>query len=169
MAAEKTNGVTNSKSSVYLQDMNEVQQVFQRFDANKDGKISSDELASVMKALGSETSDEEISCMIREIDTDNDGYISLEEFAAFCKGESAFGTADDGEKEIHDAFEMYDQDRDGFISEIELHEILTRLGERCSVIDCVNMIKSVDSDGDGKVSFEEFRNMMTNSSKSSAF
>jgi calcium-binding protein CML len=150
---------TNSKPSVYLQDASEVQKVFERFDANGDGKISAEELAGVMKALGSDTSGEEIARMMKEIDTDQDGFINLEEFASFCKGDSLFGG---GLKELNEAFELYDQDHDGFISDKELHQILTRLGERCSMDDCVNMIKSVDSDGDGMVNFEEFKKMMTN-------
>ncbi|KAL0380159.1 UNVERIFIED_CONTAM: Calcium-binding allergen Ole e 8 [Sesamum angustifolium] len=43
----------------------------------------------------------------------------------------------------------------------QLHLILTRLGERCTVNDCTEMIRSVDADGDGFVSFDEFRKMMT--------
>ncbi|KAF5788014.1 putative EF-hand domain pair protein CML [Helianthus annuus] len=42
----------------------------------------------------------------------------------------------------------------------ELQHILTRLGESCTVEDCVKMIKSVDSDGDGCVDFDEFKKMM---------
>lgn len=155
----------SSKPSVYLQDSNEVQVVFERFDANGDGKISSEELAGVMKALGSDTSPDEICQMMAEIDTDKDGFINLQEFTAFCSSNSLYGSADGGVEELHDAFKLYDQDQDGFISGTELHLILTRLGERCSVQDCEKMIKSVDSDGDGRVSFQEFKIMMTTNSK----
>ncbi|XP_071901757.1 calcium-binding allergen Ole e 8-like [Coffea arabica] len=170
MATTTTNNAdsNSSKPSAYLQDADEVQKVFERFDANSDGKISSEELAGVMKALGSDTSPDEISRMMVEIDTDKDGFINLEEFTAFCSSNSLYGSADGGDggvKELHDAFELYDQDHDGFISATELHLILTRLGERCSVQDCEKMIKSVDEDGDARVSFQEFKIMMTNSKK----
>ncbi|KAI5660268.1 hypothetical protein M9H77_29061 [Catharanthus roseus] len=165
MSSEATQFIANSKPSMYLQDAAEVQKVFERFDANGDGKISAEELAGVMKALGSDSSADEIDRMMQEIDSDKDGFINLEEFASFCKGDSLYGCADGGDgglKELHDAFELYDQDHDGFISVTELHQILTRLGERCSTDDCASMIKSVDSDGDGRVNFEEFKTMMTN-------
>ncbi|PWA94363.1 calcium-binding allergen Ole e 8 [Artemisia annua] len=103
--------------------MEEVKKVFNRFDTNHDGKISSTELISIMKSLGSDTSEDEVKQMMTKIDTDNDGYITLEEFAGFCKDD----TADDGGmKELHEAFELYDLNNNGLISSTELHQILTR-------------------------------------------
>uniref|UniRef100_A0A5B7BIF9 Putative calcium-binding allergen Ole e 8 n=1 Tax=Davidia involucrata TaxID=16924 RepID=A0A5B7BIF9_DAVIN len=151
----------NPNPSVYLQDMEELKRVFSRFDVNGDGKISAREFADVMKALGSNTSPAEVSCMMEEIDADKDGFINLEEFSNFCKGSSSLG-GDGGVQELRDAFELYDQDKNGLISASELHLVLNRLGECCSVQDCFRMIKSFDSDGDGNVSFDEFKKMMTN-------
>lgn len=157
---------SNPKPSTYLEDTNEVGKVFERFDKNGDGKISGDELGDVLKALGSANSADEVARMMQEIDTDCDGHISLEEFVAFCSGDAdPYRSA---EKELQEAFELYDQDHDGKISVAELHLILTRLGEGCSEQDCAGMVKSVDADGDGFVSFKEFRTMMTNSKSAAA-
>ncbi|GER48636.1 calcium binding protein [Striga asiatica] len=155
-----SNPTPDSKPSLYLENMVEVRKVFERFDANNDGKISADELRGVLTALGSDTSPEEVARMMQEIDTDKDGHINLQEFAAFCSGDADPHRS--AEKELREAFELYDQDHDGRISAAELHKILTRLGERCSEQDCAGMIKSVDSDGDGYVCFEEFKKMMSN-------
>lgn len=157
---------TNSKPCVYLQNSDEVTKVFNRFDRNGDGKISATELGDVLKALGSDSSPEEVKRMMEELDTDRDGIINLSEFAEFCKGSI---TGDDepsgegGERELLDAFNLYDQDQNGLISATELHMVLNRLGETCTVQDCNKMITSVDADGDGNVSFEEFKQMMINS------
>ncbi|KAL7160812.1 hypothetical protein ACSBR2_041455 [Camellia fascicularis] len=160
-----SNSNSGSKPSVYLQDKEEVKKVFNRFDANGDGKISATELVSVMKALQPNISEDEVKQMMEELDTDLDGFISLEEFASFCKGggDTAGSAGDDGGMVgLKDAFELYDQDKNGVISAVELHQILQQLGEKCSVQDCGRMIQSVDSDGDGFVNFEEFKKMMTN-------
>ncbi|XP_009595960.1 calcium-binding allergen Ole e 8-like [Nicotiana tomentosiformis] len=151
-----------TKPSVYLQDMEEVKKVFARFDANGDGMISGDELSGVLKALGSDTSPDEVERMMAEIDTDRDGCINLQEFADFCKSDDS---VDGGAKELKEAFDLYDQDHNGLISAAELHQILNRLGQNCTVQDCTRMITSVDADGDGNVSFEEFKQMMCNNSK----
>ena len=159
MAAE------DGKPSVFLQNKDEVKIVFNRFDVNGDGKISAVELTDIMKALGSDTSPEEVTRMMEEIDTDRDGFINLEEFAGFLKNSNNVDE-DGGAKELKEAFEMYDLNKNGLISSSELHQILTRLGEGCSLQDCKNMIKTVDSDGDGFVNFEEFKKMMTNNASS---
>ncbi|KAL4568850.1 hypothetical protein LXL04_024467 [Taraxacum kok-saghyz] len=56
--------------------------IFGKFDANGDGKISSNELGESLKTLGSVTS-EEVKTMMEELDTDGDGFISYEEFTDF--------------------------------------------------------------------------------------
>ncbi|KAL7165691.1 hypothetical protein ACSBR2_036550 [Camellia fascicularis] len=72
------------KPLVYLQDKKEVKKVFYHFDANGNGKISATKLVSVMKALQSNTPKDEVKWMMKELDTDLNGFISLKEFASFC-------------------------------------------------------------------------------------
>ncbi|XP_043703624.1 calcium-binding allergen Ole e 8-like [Telopea speciosissima] len=150
------------KSSVYLDDMEELEKLFKRFDANGDRKISSTELGNVPNALGPETSPEEIKWMMGSIDTDGDGFINLQEFADFHRGGKNGDASTGGMKELKDAFNRYDRDKNGLISVTKLHMALNNLGEKCSLHDCSKMISSVDADGDGKVNFEEFKKMMTN-------
>ncbi|XP_065858040.1 polcalcin Nic t 1-like [Euphorbia lathyris] len=61
----------------------ERERIFQKFDLNGDGKISSTELGECLKKLGNVTSDE-VMRMMAEIDTDGDGFISKPEFEAFA-------------------------------------------------------------------------------------
>ncbi|XP_047333197.1 calcium-binding allergen Ole e 8-like [Impatiens glandulifera] len=150
--------MASKQTNMYLQNPDEIKKVFNRFDINGDNKISVSELVDVMKALGSYTSDDEVKRMMEEIDTDHDGFINLNEFTKFCDNGD-----DGGLEDLKEAFELYDQDKNGLISSTELHQILSKLGEICTVQDCVAMIKSVDSDGDGFVNFDEFKKMMTNS------
>jgi Ca2+-binding EF-hand superfamily protein len=56
---------------------------FQIVDANKDGHISAAELKLLMKALGEEITDETAVEVVRQMDANGDGEISLEEFAAY--------------------------------------------------------------------------------------
>ena len=140
----------------------EVEQVFRRYDANGDGKISAEELASVLRALGAPPGPGEVRRMMDEMDTDRDGFVDLAEFVAFHCGAQPAEGQDDGaaEAELREAFRMYDADRNGLISARELHRVLRQLGDKCSVADCSRMIRSVDADGDGSVNFDEFKKMM---------
>ncbi|PNT71604.1 hypothetical protein BRADI_2g31900v3 [Brachypodium distachyon] len=142
--------------------MAELEQVFRRYDANGDGKISAEELASVLRALGAAPGPGEVARMMEEMDADRDGFVDLREFAAFHCGQGAANQEQEAasEAELKEAFRMYDADRNGLISARELHRVLRQLGDKCSVADCSRMIRSVDADGDGSVNFDEFKKMM---------
>lgn len=157
--AATTEADSNRKQLIVSRE--EMQKIFNQFDANKDGKISLTELATVLKSMGSSYKEEELVRVMEDLDTDKDGFISLSEFETICRTSS--GAA--GEAELRDAFDLYDQDKNGLISAEELNLVLNRLGIKCSVDGCVAMIKPVDADGDGNVNFEEFRSMMTTSLK----
>ncbi|KAK1309363.1 Polcalcin Ole e 3 [Acorus calamus] len=60
----------------------EVKRIFNRFNANGDGKISSAELGDVLRTFGSASADE-IQRMMSEIDRDGDGFIDFDEFLEF--------------------------------------------------------------------------------------
>ncbi|KAL2333235.1 hypothetical protein Fmac_014448 [Flemingia macrophylla] len=137
----------------------EVRKIFNKFDKNGDGKISSAELKDLMVALGSKTTSEEVRRMMAELDQNGDGYIDLKEFGEFHCGGGGDGDSDG--RELREAFELYDLDKNGLISAKELHSVMKRLGEKCSLSDCRRMIGNVDADGDGSVNFEEFKKMMT--------
>ncbi|XP_022775692.1 probable calcium-binding protein CML25 [Durio zibethinus] len=137
--------------------LQELEEVFKKFDVNGDGKISSSELASIMGSLGQRPSDEELQNMIKEFDADGDGFINFKEFVELnTKGVDS----DEVLENLKDAFSVYDIDGNGSISPEELHEVLKSLGDECSIAECREMISGVDNDGNGMIDFEEFKVMM---------
>ena len=48
----------------------ELEDAFEMFDKDKDGSITAKELKNVMDTLGQNPSDEEVTAMLREADTD---------------------------------------------------------------------------------------------------
>ncbi|KAK9054177.1 hypothetical protein SSX86_025255 [Deinandra increscens subsp. villosa] len=151
----------NSSVEVTAADVNDFEKVFRKFDANGDGKISISELGSILGALGSVTPEDELKVVMSEIDTDRDGFIDLAEFVEFQRRGCNVSDGAAANKELREAFDLYDLDKNGKISAAELHSVLKMLGEKCSLKDCRKMIKSVDVDGDGCVNFEEFKKMMS--------
>ncbi|KAL3751171.1 hypothetical protein ACJRO7_012052 [Eucalyptus globulus] len=135
----------------------ELEQVFRKFDANGDGKISASELGSIMSSLGHPETEEELAKMVREVDSDGDGFIDFDEFVELnTKGVDPAEAMEN----LRDAFSVYDIDGDGSITAEELHKVMRSLGEENSLAECRKMIGGVDSDGDGMISFEEFKVMM---------
>ncbi|KAK9115126.1 hypothetical protein Syun_021923 [Stephania yunnanensis] len=135
----------------------ELEAVFEKFDVNGDGKISMSELGSIMMSLGYNASEEELCKMMREADSDGDGFIDLNEFIDMNTKEV------DLKEEIEDlrnAFKVFDADKNGLISPEELRNVMRSVGDSCSIEDCKRMIRGVDSDGDGQINFEEFQVMM---------
>lgn len=156
-------GVGASKSAV--PSAAELEDVFKKFDANGDGKISASELRDLMRSLGGNATEEEVGAMLSEADLDKDGFIDLPEFVALNTDHTV--TSSRRIQDLQDAFNMFDKDRNGLISPKELQEVLKSLQEPCTYSDCLNMIKGVDSNGDGQVNFDEFITMMTNTSDNS--
>ena len=66
-------------------DRDEIREAFAIFDKNGDGSIDSKELQTVMESLGEKLTEMDIKTMMDGADTDRDGKISFEEFAAMMR------------------------------------------------------------------------------------
>lgn len=137
-----------------------MKQVFDKFDANKDGKISQQEYKAVLRALGKGAMIGEVPKIFEVADLDGDGFIDFREFMEVHRKGGGVKTMD-----IQNAFRTFDLNGDGKISAEEVLEMLRRLGERCSLEDCRRMVRAVDTDGDGMVNMDEFMTMMTRNMK----
>lgn len=67
-------------------------------------------------------------------------------------------------EEVKEAFEVFDENKDGFIGATELLRVLCSLGlkEGSEVEECTKMIRAVDENGDGLIDFNEFVKFMEN-------
>ncbi|KAK1427212.1 hypothetical protein QVD17_15895 [Tagetes erecta] len=66
--------------------------------------------------------------------------------------------------EVKEAFSVFDRNKDGYIDENELKDVLSEMGwGRISGSDCRRMIDRYDVDKDEKISFREFLKLMEDS------
>jgi len=135
----------------------EFKEAFSLFDQNGDNTISTKELGIVMRSLGQEPTEEELTDMINEVDHNGNGTIDFDEFVDMM-GRKMRET--DTAEEIRQAFRVFDKDGNGFISAAELRHVMTNLGERLTDEEVEEMIREADCDGDGQINYEEFVQMM---------
>ena len=67
--------------------------------------------------------------------------------------------------EFREAFELFDKDKDGFITIQELGEIMKNLGQTPNEAELQDMISEVDIDGNGNIDFKEFLGLMARKMK----
>ena len=123
------------------------------FILDRSGRISRGELKKVLNALNIKTTEKELQQLMSQMDTDNSNDIDYGEFkkvmgAAFFKKYSR--------SELLATFKKFDTDNNGYITTKELGDILARLGRQVSQRDVEGMIRTLDTSGDGKLSFDEF-------------
>ncbi|KAD4178240.1 hypothetical protein R6Q59_021802 [Mikania micrantha] len=137
----------------------ELQRIFQMFDKNGDGRITKQELNDSLENMNIFISGSDLVQMIEKIDVNGDGCVDLDEFGELYK--TIMDSRED-EEDMMEAFNVFDQNGDGFIAVEELKSVLESLGlkQGRKSDDCRRMIMKVDVDGDGKVSFSEFKQMM---------
>ncbi|XP_057724961.1 probable calcium-binding protein CML44 [Arachis stenosperma] len=145
---------------------NDLKRIFEKLDKNGDGLVSLDELNWLLdKTGGSSTSLQEL-----EEHVVGKKSLNLDEFLFFYdsilkindNGDNK-GEVEEVESDLAKAFEVFDLNGDGFISSQELECVLKRLGlleQQSGNKDCRAMILSYDTNLDGQLDFEEFKNMM---------
>lgn len=68
-------------------------------------------------------------------------------------------------KDFREAFEIFDKDKDGYITAKELIQVMKSLNQDPSEQEINEMIKQVDLDNNGRIDFNEFAELMTKRSK----
>ncbi|KAM0990481.1 hypothetical protein ACFX2C_008993 [Malus domestica] len=139
-----------------MEEVGGIQEGFKLMDINK-GKINIDELRVGLHKLGHQIPDGDLHILMEAGDVDNDGYLDYGEFVAISIHLRMMGN---DEEHLHKAFEFFDKNRNGYIEIEELRDALSNEVDD-NIKDVINaIINDVDTDKDGRISYEVFAAMM---------
>ncbi|KAL7526984.1 hypothetical protein ACHAXR_001745 [Thalassiosira sp. AJA248-18] len=151
-----------SKHGLKEDEVADLKEAFSMFDIDGDGTITLVELKEVMKSLGQNPTEKELTQMIKSVDDNGDNEIDFEEFLILMSSKKP--SSSDPDKELKDAFAVFDADNSGSISRSELKKLMKNLGQTLSDAELDAMMDEVDTDGNGEIDFAEFKTMMVRES-----
>jgi calcium-dependent protein kinase len=129
---------------------------FKSLDKDNDGVLSKKEIMEgLCEKLGPEEAEREAQRIFDSVDFDNSGMIDYSEFVVATLDQRKLLNED----RLRQAFELFDKDGDGELTSEELKESLSGL-EGADNQTWEEMIAEADIDGDGVVTFQEFKIMM---------
>ncbi|XP_015072874.1 probable calcium-binding protein CML44 [Solanum pennellii] len=145
-----------------------IQRIFDKLDEDGDGLVSLDELKELLDKIGACTGLDELQSLVGKTSLNFIDFLFF--YEAMLKKNNEEKIKEDNmnindnslEDDLVEAFKVFDLNGDGFISCEELQKVLSRLGlwDEKEGSDCKNMIHMYDTNLDGLLDFEEFKNMM---------
>ena len=115
-------------------------------------------------ATGEDMPAEDVRAVMASADADGDGLLDEEEFVRLAgevvEAEDHDYDDEDRRRWLREAFGMYEMESSGCITALSLKLMLAKLGAHRDIAECQAMICRFDLDGDGVLSFDEFKTMM---------
>jgi calcium-binding protein CML len=126
------------------------QQVFDKYDTDRNGLISVDEFRPLLNQEDPLVSTSNAQALFNELDTDGDGNISVNEFANFFTIKAKY------QMNLKQVFDKFDGDQNGLISVDEFEPLVRESEPTIDPAQIPSVFKAIDTDGDGNISITEY-------------
>ena len=136
-----------------------LRRVFDDFDNDGSGTISTAEFQTILAAANVSISDAEAARLVEAADTDGSGEIDFPEFLTVIFNQKAATAGQDDGSDTVDAFIALggNDDKTGQVSTDKLRGIIKDFG---LTIDIERLIRETDLDHSGFIDYDEFKTMM---------
>jgi Ca2+-binding EF-hand superfamily protein len=115
------------------------------------------ELKQVLKKMDIHPTHYQVMEMIRSVDDDCSGSIDFDEFLVLMQSRVGAGGP---EQDLRQAFLQFDKSKTGYITKEDLKKTMIEFDNALTDEECNAMFSEVDLDGDGRITFREFRELM---------
>ncbi|CAM0875390.1 unnamed protein product [Alopecurus aequalis] len=133
-----------------------IKEMFALMDTERKGRVTLQELKAGLARVGSKLAEPEMELLMEAADVDGDGYLDYAEFVAITIHLQRLSN----DQHLRTAFLFFDRDSSGYIERAELADALADDSGRADDALLDNVLQEVDTDKDGRVSFDEFVAMM---------
>ncbi|KAI9016928.1 hypothetical protein HDU85_002945 [Gaertneriomyces sp. JEL0708] len=133
----------------------ELQEAFSLFDDDSDGIITCAQLGSVMRAIGQCPTEKELNEIAKQKGSSG---VDFPEFLALASRRMAGNI--DFDKEIREAFRIFDPENTGKLSPAELRHVLTTVGEKLSAEEVEDLVRECGLK-DGAIALDDFIRVMS--------
>lgn len=130
-------------------DSSQIDTLFQSVDKNGDGKVSLKELEELFVTLNMKLNTKDLKLIYKKHDKNGDRLEFRSLIAELFKANKVY-------LEAYNAFQVFDSDKDGRISEKELRTVTKQLGKKMTSKEAQELMKSMGTDRSGNISFDEF-------------
>ena len=137
------------------QEICELREAFNIFDDNSDGSISKNKLHLLLKIFKQKPSENEYINAFESLGIRNKKKINFNEFLMII-AKLTQNTKINEQRYFQKLFDKMDRNKNGRISINEIRYIIRKSNENISEEEIELLIKEVDTDGDGLISFDEF-------------
>ena len=148
------------------QQKHDIEILFMTFDKDGDGKITNFEVAEALQAHHKDRTKDEIGYMMRILDLDCNKVIEFNEFLEMASLFEAKQNHGVSHLQIRQLFRAFDKDGNGVLSTSEIKQLWNiapsdERTKKLSDAEMNEMIKAIDTNGDGQIDYEEFVTLMT--------
>uniref|UniRef100_A0A0E0KHL3 non-specific serine/threonine protein kinase n=1 Tax=Oryza punctata TaxID=4537 RepID=A0A0E0KHL3_ORYPU len=139
-----------------VEEVEVIREMFALMDTDNNGKVTLQELKDGLTKVGSKLAEPEMELLMEAADVDGNGYLDYGEFVAVTIHLQRLSN----DNHLRTAFLFFDKDGSGYIERTELADALADDSGHADDAVLDHILREVDTDKDGRISYEEFVAMM---------
>jgi Ca2+-binding EF-hand superfamily protein len=144
----------------------DARKIFRAMDKSGDGQLHVEELSTLMKKLGAPTTDDSFQAIVKMLDPNEDGIITLEEFLSFYQCNIRLNETHHLSRSLHELahqiFAQFDRDNSHSVALSEFKDVIDSFNVDFTIDELGELINEIDHDNTGSIGVHEFEDLLHN-------